>query len=156
MPAWRMAFRCGTNGPEMWPRCQSLGVAIIEYTPVDNVDLSRYPAGEPRSAWSQLWPSQRASLRRFVYDMEEGHVIYVKQGPMIVGKGVVVGPYQFDGRNRITDRDGTPWQHQRPVKWEAEFAPVRVTIGIQQIVTLVRLGTDDVKLVEHAVKRQRG
>ncbi len=86
MAAWRMAFRCGTNGDEMWPHCRRLGVAIIEYTSVDDIDLSRYPAGEPRSAFSQLWSSQQASLNRLVHEVAVGDVIYVKQGPMIVGK----------------------------------------------------------------------
>lgn len=152
MPAWRMAFRCGKNGPEMWPHCHTLGVAIIEYTPVDDIDLSRYPAGEPRSAWSRLWPSQRASLRRLAYEMEPGDVIYVKQGPMIVGKGVVTGPYHFDRRNRIIDGDGVPWQHQRPVRWDPKFRPVRVRIGRPQVVTLVPLTTDDVRVVERAAR----
>jgi hypothetical protein len=122
---------------------------------VDNIDLSRYAAGEPRSAWSQLWPSQRASLRRFVHEVEAADTLYAKQGPMIVGKGVVTGPYQFDKRNRIKDLNGVPWQHQRPVKWDPEFRPVRASIGIQQIVTLVPLATDDVKLVEQALRRQQ-
>jgi hypothetical protein len=29
MAAWRMAFRNGTNGPEMWPACHDLSVAAI-------------------------------------------------------------------------------------------------------------------------------
>jgi len=148
-----MAFRCGTNGYELWPDCHRLGVAIIEYTAVDNVDLSRYPAGEPKSAWSQLAPSQQMSLRRLAYEMEPGDVIYVKQGPMIVGKGVVTGPYYFDKDNRITDPGGTPWQHQRPVNWDSSFPQVHVQIGQPQIVTLVPLTTEDVRVVEQAAKR---
>ena len=57
-----------------------------------------------------------ASLKRFVYEMEEGDIIYVKQGPRIVGKGAVSGPYQFDKKNRIVDPYGCTWQHQRRVK----------------------------------------
>jgi hypothetical protein len=129
-------------------------VAIIEYTPVDDFDLSPYQAGEPKSVWSELWPSQQASLRRLVYDVEVGDVIYVKQGPMIVGKGVVTGPYHFDRRNRITDRKGVPWQHQRPVEWDPAFPSVRVVIGLQQVVTVVPLTPDDVNMVECAVSRE--
>lgn len=101
MNAWRMSFRAGTGGEEMWPHCHRLGVAVIEYGPVDDVDLSRYSPGEPRAAWSQLAPSQQASLRRFVYEMDVGDLIYVKQGPKIAGKGVVTSHYQFDKKNRV-------------------------------------------------------
>jgi hypothetical protein len=136
MTAWRMAFRVGQDGYELWPECHRLGVAVIEYGPVDDIDLSRYSEGEPRSAWSQLAPPQQTSLKRFVYEMQEHDVIYVKQGPMIVGKGVVTGPYRFDKKNRIQDPNGTPWQHQRRVTWEAGFPEVRIQIGPQQVMTL--------------------
>jgi hypothetical protein len=148
-----MAFRAGKGGYEMWPYCHDLGVAAIEYNPVDGIDLSRYPEGEPKSAWSQLAPTQHASLKRFVHEMEEGHIIYVKQGPMIVGKGVVSGPYQFDKKNRIREPDGTPWQHQRPVEWTAGFPTVRIQIGRPPIVTLVPLSREDVDAVEDALTR---
>src|SRR5437763_1073226 len=64
MTAWRMAFRDGTNGPSLWDDCRQLSVAALEYGPVDNIDLSKYPKGEPKQAWSQLKPTQRTSLRR--------------------------------------------------------------------------------------------
>jgi hypothetical protein len=95
MTAWRMAFRVGSGGEDLWPDCQRLGVAAMEYRPLDDIDLSRYPEGEPRAAWKKLAPSQQTSLKRLVYDMAEGDVIYVKEGPIIVGKGVVTGPYHF-------------------------------------------------------------
>ena len=82
--------------------------------------------------------------------MDEGDIIYVKQGPKIVGKGVVDGPYQFDKKNRIVDPDGTPWQHQRRVKWVAGFPEIPIQIGRQQAMTLVPLAGDDVKQVEQA------
>ena len=68
MPAWRMAFRCGKNGYELWPACHRLGVATIEYSSVDDIDLSDYSEGEPRSAWSNLAAPQQTSLKRFVYE----------------------------------------------------------------------------------------
>jgi hypothetical protein len=148
-----MAFRVGTNGYELWPTCQRLGVAVIEYTPVDDVDLSGYPEGEPREAWAQLASSQQASLKRFVYEIQEGDTIYVKKGPLIVGKGVVAGPYRFDKRNRIQDPEGTPWQHQRSVTWSPRFPQVRIQLGRQQIVTLVPLTDADVRGIERAAAR---
>jgi hypothetical protein len=152
MTAWRMAFRVGKNGDELWPHCHRLGVAVIEYSPVDNIDLSRYSEGEPRSAWSQLAAPQQTSLKRLVYEMEVGDIVYVKQGPMIVGKGVVAGPYQFDKKNRIQDRSGTPWQHQRRVIWTPGFPEVPIQIGRQQVMTLVPLSGQDVERIEQAVR----
>jgi hypothetical protein len=96
MTAWRMAFRVGTNGNELWPDCQRVGVAGIAYDSVVNTDLSQYSEGEPNLNLAKLAPSQRASLKRFVYLMEKEDVIYVKQGPRIVGKGIVDGPYRFE------------------------------------------------------------
>jgi hypothetical protein len=150
MAAWRMAFRAGKNGHEMWPDCYRLGVAFIEYSPVDDIDLSRYPEGEPKSAWSQLARPQHTSLKRLLRDMQKGDVIYVKQGSEIVGKGLVTGPYRFDKRNRVRDPEGTPWQHQRPVRWTPGFPAVPILIGRQQAMTLVPLTAKDVERVEQA------
>ncbi len=150
MAAWRMAFRVGEEGHELWPDCHRLGVAVIEYTPVDDIDLSVSPEGEPKSAWAQLAPPQQTSLKRFVYEMEKGDVIYVKQGPKIVGKGVVDGPYRFDTKNRIKDPGGTPWQHQRRVRWTRGFPEVLIQVGRQQAMTLVPLTAHDVQRVEQS------
>jgi hypothetical protein len=80
----------------MWSRCFELGVAAITYRPLARVDLSKYPQGEPKDLWAKLQPSQSASLKRIAYEMKKGDVIYVKEGPMIVSRGVVTGPYKFD------------------------------------------------------------
>ena len=153
MTAWRMAFRDGKNGREMWPDCHRLGVAAIQYGPVDDIDLSRYSEGEPKAAWSQLAPNQKASLKRLVYKMQERDVIYVKQGPMIVGKGVVTGPYQFDNHKRIRVPNGAFWEHQRPVQWIPEFPEVAFQLGAPQIVTVVPLTGEQVTTFEQAVSR---
>ena len=151
MAAWRMAFRAGKFGHEMWPDCQRVRAAAIEYSSVDDIDLSQYSEGEPKTAWSELAPSQQASLKRLVYEMEEGDVIYVKQGPMIVGKGVVAGPYRFDKKNRIQEPDGAYWQHQRRVDWIPAFPQIQIQLGHQQAVTLVPLTHEDLESVEQAV-----
>lgn len=151
MPAWRMSFRAGTNGEEMWPHAHRRGVAVIEYAPVDDLDLSKFEPGEPRAAWSQLAPSQSASLRRFVHEMAVGDVIYVKQGPMIVGKGEVTSGYRFEKRTRVRGPDGTPWQHQRRVTWVQGFPEIPVQVGSQQVVALVPLADADVNGIESAV-----
>lgn len=150
MKAWRMAFRVGKNGHEMWPDCHRGDIAIIEYGPLRDIDLCAYPQGEPKAAWSRLAPSQQASLKRFVYEMTEGDVIYVKEGARIVGKGIVCGPYKFDHRNRVRSPDGAAWQHQRRVEWVKGFPEIPISIGRQQVVTLAPLTRRDVSLVDRA------
>ncbi len=150
MTSWRMAFRAGKNGDEMWPACQRLGVAAIQYGPVDDIDLAQYSKGEPTEAWSKLAPSQQSSLHRLL-DMEVGDVIYVKKGSMIVGKGIVTGPYHFDKKNRIREPNGVYWQHQRPVDWMLGFPELPIRIGKQQVVTLVLLQGEDIKRIEDTV-----
>lgn len=85
-----------------------------------------------------------------MYQIEQDDIIYVKQGPNIVGRGVITGPYRFDKKNRIHDPEGRPWQHQRPVSWTFGFPEVRIQIGIQQAVALVPLTDSDVERVEDA------
>jgi len=87
MTTWRMSFRAGSQGHEMWPDCFRLGVAAITYYPLERTDLSKYREGEPQKLWAQLKPTQKASLRRVAYEMKARDVIYVKQGPKIVSKG---------------------------------------------------------------------
>lgn len=152
MTAWRMAFRCGINGYELWNDCRRHKVAIIEYRPFDDVDLSLYPEKEPSSAWAQLRGSQPASLNRFAYQMVKDDVIYVKKGPLIIAKGVVLRPYRFDKKNKIVDPHGIPWQHQHRVRWTPYDTPIPIQIGYPQIVTLVPLDARDVRRVEKAAK----
>jgi hypothetical protein len=116
--AWRMAFRVGTGGEELWPQCLRHSVAAIHYGPVENVDLSKYAENEPSSRWRALKPSQRASLRAVAYEIKPDDLIFVKEGPRIVAKGVVLGTYFFDRRNRIVSSNGLAFQHQLPMGWE--------------------------------------
>ncbi len=153
MTAWRMAFRAGKNGFEMWPYCRELGVAVIEYGPLDDIDLSQYSEGEPEDAWKQLASGPKASLKRVAYRMRKGDVIYVKQGPLIVGKGTVTGPYQFDSNNPIRDPNGAPWQHQRPVRWVSDFPEVRIQVGGNPYLTVAELTAEEVARIEKAAGR---
>jgi hypothetical protein len=81
MANWRMSFRVGNQGYEMWPDCLRLGVAAITYAPLAKVDLSKHLPGAPKELWDRLEPTQKASLRRVAYEMRAGDIIYVKQGP---------------------------------------------------------------------------
>lgn len=147
MTMWRMAFRAGNRGKSLWEKCRQLGVAAITYTPLEKIDLSKYPQGEPRSLWSQLTPMQIASLRRVAYEMKSGDVIYVKEGPKIVGKGFVRGSYSFDSKFRIVDPYGVAWSHQVPVDWLPDFPETRVLLGAEQL-TVKPLTAVDVERIE--------
>ena len=54
MKFWRMSFRAGNHGYEMWPHCLRLGVAAITYRPLATTDLSKYAKGEPKNFWDEL------------------------------------------------------------------------------------------------------
>jgi hypothetical protein len=128
MKNWRMSFRAGNKGPEMWPDCLRLGIAAITYLPLARTDLSKHRVGEPKDLWQQLASSQKASLRRLTYEMQRGDVIYVKQGPMIVDKGIITGGYKFDSQFRFIDPYGVPWAaHQVTVDWSRGKALSGVT-----------------------------
>src|SRR5262245_46149999 len=137
MTTWRMAFRAGNHGYEMWPHCYDQGVAAITYHPLEKTDLSKHPEGEPKNLWAELEPAQKASLRRVAYEMKGGDLIYVKQGQMIVGKGIVRGPhgtraYKFNPKFRNPE-DDWPWPHQVPVKWTSDFPEVRILLGSEPL-----------------------
>jgi len=148
MATWRMAFRCGNRGPSLWSECFQLGVAAITYEPLARVDLSAHPEGEPKALWAKLAPTQKASLRRVAYEMKSGDVIYVKEGPKIISRGEVTGPYRFDSQFRIVDHEhGLPWAHHVPVKWQADFPEIRVLLGAEQV-TVMPLGDADIEKVQ--------
>jgi len=151
MTVWRMAFRRGSQGQEMWPACVKFGVAAITYRSLLTTDLSQYPEGEPRELWSRLAPSRIASLRCVAYKMKRGDVIYVKQGTQIIGRGTVRGSYKFDRASRIIDEAGLVWPHQVPVSWERGFTPVHLVLGADQL-TVLELSGDRLRRLQAAVR----
>ena len=150
MTVWRMSFRAGNQGHEMWPECFRLGVAAITYNPLAKTDLSKHPKGEPKDLWKQLKPTQKASLYRVAYEMKAGDVIYVKQGPKIVSKGVVKGSYQFDSKFRLINPNGVPWAHQVPVKWVSDFPETRILLGSEPL-TVKKLSPGNLQQLKSAV-----
>lgn len=155
MNYWRMSFRVGNQGHEMWPDCLRFGVAAITYPPLERTDLSKHPQGQPKNLWDRLEPTQKSSLARVAYEMKAGDIIYVKQGPNIIDRGIVKGPegkgaYQFDGQFRIIDPNGEPWAHQVPVDWSSDFEETRVLLGAEQL-TVKKLSPEEVKRIEGAI-----
>ena len=142
----------------MWPHCYDLGLAAITYWPLENTDLSKYPEHEPKELWAKLATSQHASLSRVAYEMKGGDVIYVKQGPMIVGKGVVGGrrgkrAYKFNPKFR-SPKDNWPWSHQVPVKWESNLPQIEILLGAEQF-AVKPLSPGDVRWLEDTIKKTR-
>lgn len=133
----------------MWPSCRKLGVAAITYDPLADVDLSKYVRDEPEELWAQLEASQKGSLRKVAYEMKTGDVIYVKQGPQIVGKGIVRGSYQFDYKRRLVDPYRNVWAHQVPVDWESDFEP-DILLGAEPT-TVLELSGERLRNLEAAI-----
>lgn len=156
MTVWRMSFRVGNHGYEMWPDCLRAGVAAITYEPLTTTDLAQFPDGEPRNLWSQLAPAQKACLKQFAYKIKGGDTIYVKQGPKIVGKGTVRGDsnsraYKFDATLQLRDPYGTPWAHQVPVEWLPDFPEVDILLGSEQF-ALRELSPESISELEGAAQ----
>lgn len=151
MNYWRMSFRVGNHGNEMWPDCLRLGVAAITYEPLSKTDLARYARDEPKSLWDKLAPAQKGNLRKVAYEMQAGDVIYVKRGPEIVDRGTITGAYRFDSRFRLRV-NGMPWgAHQVPVDWSGQFTPITLTLGNAQQLTVEKLARAEVERVEAAI-----
>jgi hypothetical protein len=154
MTTWRMSFRVGNHGREMWEDCYKLGVAAIAYRPLVTTNLQKHPRGEPIELWNQLAPAQKASLRRVAYEMKAGDVIFVKKGPKIVGRGVVQGAYEFDSRKRLVDNEGFSWAHQVPVEWESDFPEIDILLGAEQL-CVKKLSADNIRTLKKAAKGVR-
>lgn len=157
MTIWRMAMRVGSQGPSMFEKCRELGVAAIAYREVEKIDFSKYSEDNLPAAWYSLTGSAPHSLRRLVFRMEKGDIIYVKHGPQIVGRGVVMGPYKYMGA-KITDRHLVGynycwWSHTVPVKWDKNFKPIEIRLGAEQP-TILRLDGERLKKLEAALGKR--
>ena len=154
MTVWRMSMRCGSEGDEMWLKCHRKGVAGISYRPFIGVNLTGYPEGEPVELWEELRKGQIGFFRRVVYDMSKGDIIYVKQGPKIVGRGTVLGSYQFEPDCDIVSDNypDRPFEHQVPVDWDKDFAPIDILLG-SEISTVLRLEGKRLRTLEKAVAK---
>ena len=151
---WRMAFRCGNQGPSLWEECKKYGVAAITYRPLAKFDLTDYSYNNPKQLWSQLAVAAKSSLKHLAYDMKKGDTIYVKEGPQIICKGTVLGgadrAYVFDNNFRIVDPNGVPWPHQVPVGWDTSFKPINILLGAE-LHTVLELRGERLRKIEKAI-----
>jgi predicted HNH restriction endonuclease len=66
--------------------------------------------------------------------MKKGDIIYVKQGPYIVGKGIITREYKYD--SNILRGTKAEWEHFVTVNWEQEFPELKLVLGADQITVL--------------------
>jgi len=85
--------------------------------------------------------------------MKPNDIIYVKDGPSLVGKGRVASAYYFDDVHCIVDENGMPWPHQLKVDWSTGFPRVELLLGAEQI-TVRRLTKVEVDEVEESVSSE--
>jgi len=138
----------------MWPECCRRGIAAIAYydargEPVVG-DCRELTEEEYDEAWRQRRPrsgSARASLRYVAYRMKKPDIIYVKQGPWIVGKGEIVKPYDYDPR--ILEGAHDEWEHFVRVDWESDFPTFRLVLGAD-LAAVLRLDGERLRKIRQA------
>ncbi|MFZ4589398.1 MAG: HNH endonuclease [Ignavibacteria bacterium] len=147
---WRMSFRCGNQGPSMWPKCFDLGIAAMTYGPIENIDISKLSKTEYIKILKRLNTTQQPSLNNFYNEINVGDIIYVKNGPNIVGKGKVLSTYKFSNKSRLVCPDSnTKWKHHRKIIWDKTFLPIyNLKLGDEQPL-LLELNIGKVKLIEN-------
>jgi hypothetical protein len=158
MNYWRMSFRWGTGGYELWDNCYKKGVAALGYydsrmRPIVG-DCTGMSENDFEEAWRKRRPksgSARSSLRNFVYVMRPGDIIYAKQGPNIVGKGKVASGYLYDAEV-MNDHDH-PHDHYRKVRWDPSFQDFHLAVGADHF-TLLLLNKARLSLIRQAERRQ--
>jgi len=159
MNYWRMAFRVGSQGDEMWEDCRKRGIAAIGYyaghgEPIVG-DCSKLTEGEYNEIWRRKYPENttgRASLRNVAYRMKMGDVIYVKQGPYIVGRGRVTSEYQYDPD--ILKGTASEWEHFVRVNWETDFHPMRILLGAE-LTTVLQLSGERLQKLNAVIPSPR-
>jgi hypothetical protein len=154
MTIWRMAMRCGDNGPFLHEECFGLGIAAITYDGIAETDFSELTEKSAKAVWKHLAAAQKSSIHKLCYGMRGGDTIFVKAGRLIVGKGVVRGrpdarAYSFNHANkRIVDENGTPWLQQVPVAWRPDFLPLEIKVGSNQRFAIQEISLEDARRVE--------
>jgi hypothetical protein len=151
---WRMAFKAGNQGQDMFGACREYGVAAYTFRPIQDLDLTHvHDIGELYALMWGLPPSPKSNVRKMVLEMRPGDTIYVKDGTRIVGRGTVTGPYGFDPSGRIMSGHGVKWSHQVPVAWEEGFEAVEILLGAE-LTAILELRGERLARLEAAVGRE--
>lgn len=156
MKYWRMAMKVGNQGTSMWKTCNHLEIAAITYYPVSNIDFNKFSISALPKEWYELQPTQKSSLKRFIYEMKPGDIIYVKEGKSIVSKGEVTSEYFYDYEKRIIDENNFPWPNQRIVKWDELFPEIKILLGSEQhtVYPLSQKNVEDIEKLAQVVSKK--
>jgi hypothetical protein len=137
-----MKLRAGNYGDDMWPLCQSRGIASITYAPIYNTDLTSLSKGDVDK---NVKTAARASIQRFGWDMKGGDVIYVGDSvsKSIIARGYITAEvgkraYRYNAHDAITEPDNPTisWRHEVPVRWDSDFVPFTYTDGAPLITVM--------------------
>ena len=157
MNYWRMAFRIGSRGHEMWRECKKRGIAAIGYYDMDRQpiveDCSKLTEDEYNESWRRTAPRNttgRASLRNVAYRMSIGDVIYAKQGREIVGRGTVTHSYKYNPSIFKGAKPNPRWGHFVRVKWDADFHAVTIPSDAD-LITVLRLEGERLRRLQAAI-----
>ena len=157
MNYWRMAFRVGSQGYEMWSDCFERGIAAIGYYTDDGKpvveDCSELTQDEYDEIWRRKRPrsiSARNSLKNVAYRMKKNDVIYVKQGRHIVGKGVITKEYEYDPE--VLKGAKEEWEHYVRVDWEEGFPKFKLVLGAD-LITVLELDEDRLRRIREMERR---
>lgn len=141
MNYWRMSFRIGEKGYEMWPECCERGIAAMGYYDHDGEPVVGDCSKLTEDEYDEIWRTKRVhatssqgSLKKLAYKMKKGDMIYVKQGPYIVGKGVITEGYNHD--SNILNGAESRWEHFVRVDWKKDFPKLRLVLGADQHIVL--------------------
>jgi len=129
MRYWLMFMTVGKGGADVFPDCKQRGIAALDYCWGNG--LKKRIVGDCRKLsereYKDLWRSRarrngtgNISLRRLWKEMKVGDVIYAKTIPWIVGKGSIIGEYEFDS-NILNGTTGAKWGHFVRVAWKNDF-----------------------------------
>ena len=141
MNYWRMAFRYGTGGESVLPKCIEKGVAAAN---IFNDYDEQLPdlRGITESTFSKLWeegeynsPTARMTMCGIRYRIGVGDVIYAKENRELACCGIVTSEYDYDPD--ILDGE-FEWPHFVRVNWDQNFKPVHALLGAERL-TLLRL-----------------
>jgi len=153
MNYWRMSLRVGNQGYEMWRDCHERGIAAIGYYTADGEPVVEDCSKLTEDEYDEIWrrkniknKSGQGSLKKIAYQMKKGDIIYVKQGPYIVGKGVVTREYRYDPN--ILKGTEEEWEHYVKVDWKDSFSKFRLDLGADQTTVLKLEGERLRKILE--------
>jgi len=155
---WRMAMREGNRGFDTFEQCREAGIAGIGYGDENGRDLVGDCRKLSRESFDGIWRRKaprnstgRSSLGHVAYDMRVGDVIYVKDGPEIEGKGVVVGEYIYSPRGVTSAK----WCHYVNVRWDKEFTSFECPLGAEPT-TVLKLDHRRLAILTRAERKANG